>query len=87
MPACIQHSFWGYVLCNEYGEQVSLDYYKQEVAVEAERNESDVTATGTLHPHYDMIVRWASDPEKYKVQWKNIYGVLVDVDHPVWRGE
>ena len=44
------------------------------------------SATGTLHPHYDMIVRWASDPEKYKVQWKNISGVWVDVDHPVWRG-
>ena len=86
VSACIQHSFWDYVLCNGGGEEVSLEYYKQEAAVEAEGNESDITATGTLHPHYDMIVRWASDPEKYQVQWKNFSGVWVDVDHPVWRG-
>ena len=83
---CIKYNFWDQILCNEYNEEVSLDYYKQEVAAEAEGNESDITATGTLHPHYDMIVRWASDPEKYQVQWKNFSGVWVDVDHPVWRG-
>ena len=79
---CIKYNFWDQVLCNEYNEQVSLEYYKQEVVAEAN---SDITATSTLHPHYDMIVRWASDPEKYKVQWKNSSGVWVDVDHPVWR--
>ena len=84
VSACIKYNFWDYVLCNEYGEQVSLDYYKQEVVAEVEGNESDITATGTLHPHYDMIVRWASDPEKYKVQWKNLSGVWVDVARPVW---
>lgn len=83
VSACVRYNFWNYVLCNEHGEEVSLEYYKQEVAAEAN---SDITATGTLHPHYDMIVRWASDPEKCKVQWKNISGVWVDVDHPVWRG-
>ena len=83
VSACVRCNFWNYVLCNEHGEEVSLEYYKQEVAAEAN---SDITATGTLHPHYDMIVRWASDPEKCKVQWKNISGVWVDVDHPVWRG-
>lgn len=84
VSACVRNNFWGHVLCNEYGEQVSLEYYKQEVAAEAN---SDITATSTLHPHYDMIVRWASDPEEYRVQWKNCSGVWVDVDHPVWRGK
>lgn len=83
VSACIKYNFWDQILCNEYNEEVSLDYYKQEVAAEAN---SDITATGTLHPHYDMIVKWASDPEKYQVQWKNLSGVWVDVDHPVWRG-
>ena len=83
VSACVRYNFWNYVLCNEHGEEVSLEYYKQEVAAEAN---SDITATGTLHPHYDMIVRWASDPEKYKVQWKNCSGVWVDVDLPVWVG-
>ena len=83
VSSCIEYNFWDYVLCNEYGEQVSLEYYKQEVIAEAD---PDITTTSTLHPHYDMIVRWASDPEKYKVQWKNFSGVWVDVDHPVWRG-
>ena len=46
----------------------------------------DNTNTSTLHPHYDMIVRWASDPEKYKVQWKNLSNVWVDVALPAWRG-
>lgn len=83
VSSCIEYNFWDYVLCNEGGEEVSLEYYKQEVAVEAN---PDLTATGTLHPHYDMIVRWASDPEKYPVQWKNSSGVWVDVDLPVWVG-
>ena len=69
-------------LCNEHNGGVSLDYYKQEDALEAD---SGIAATGTLHPHYDMIVRWASDPEKYQVQWKNLSGVWVDVAHPVWK--
>ena len=38
----------------------------------------DNTNTSTLHPHYDMIVRWASDPEKYKVQCKNRQLVITD---------
>lgn len=83
VSACIHYNFWDYILCNGGGEPVSLEHYKQGVIAEAN---SDTTVTGTLHPHYDMIVRWASDPEKYKVQWKNISGVWVDVDHPVWRG-
>lgn len=82
---CIEYNFGEQVLCNEHNEEVSLDYYKQEVAVEAEGNESDTAATGTLHPHYDMIVKWASDPEKYQVQWKNLSGVWVDVKEPIWR--
>ena len=83
VSSCIKYNFWDQTLCNEYNEEVSLDYYKQEVAAEAN---SYIPATGTLHPHYDTIVRWASDPEKYQVQWKNSSGVWVDVDHPVWRG-
>ena len=86
VSACIKYNFWDQILCDEHNEEVSLDYYKQEVAVEAEGSESDIPATGTLHTHYDMIVRWASDPEKYRVQWKNRSDVWVDVDHPVWRG-
>ena len=81
LSACIKYDFWGQILCNEHNEEVSLDYYKQEDALE------DLAATGTLHPHYDMIVRWASDPEKYQVQWKNISGVWVDVATPIWRGK
>lgn len=80
VSSCIEYNFWDQILCNEHSEGVSLDYYKQEGALE------DIAATGTLHPHYDMIVRWASDPQKYQVQWKNFSGVWVDVDHPVWRG-
>lgn len=83
VSACIEHDFWSNILCNEHNEEVSLDYYKQEVAAEAN---SGSTATGTLHPHYDMIVRWASDPKKYQVQWKNLSGVWVDVALPAWRG-
>lgn len=86
VSACIKYDFWDQTLCNERGEEVSLDYYKQEVAVEAEGNESGIAATGTLHPHYDMIVKWASDPDKYQVQWKNLSGVWVDVALPAWRG-
>lgn len=75
VSACIKYNFWDQILCNENGEGVSLEHYGQEVS----------SAKSTLHKHYDMIVKWASDPERYEVQWKNISGVWVDVTHPVWK--
>lgn len=75
VSACLKYNFWDQILCDENGKGVSLGYYEQEV----------ISAKGTPHKHYDMIVKWACEPGKYKVQWKDYCGSWVDVSAPGWH--
>ena len=40
------------------------------------------------HPHYDKIVKWASDPERFKVEVPDsVRGGWVEVERPSWKSE
>jgi len=37
------------------------------------------------HKHYDLIVQWAADPDKYEVQWAEKGKFFTATESPAWK--
>ncbi|HET8685812.1 MAG TPA: hypothetical protein VFM18_04015 [Methanosarcina sp.] len=66
---------------------IELAYF-QESKNGCAQHRLELVDTSNRHPHYDLIVAWASDPKNVKIQVKSPYtGVWTCVPNPSWIEE